>query len=365
MAKLRFKKSGTPFVDFRAHGKRHRPEFTRLKDAQKFLILADTDPIEAYGYWMKSQSPKEADRNASFLSLKEKIESFKENYCAKRVNAKIMQNLMDTFFTFLINKYHVTDLDIREIIFEDLEDFQTHLKKTGRRKKTGISKASVNRYFSTIKTFFKRQFMARAIPVDVSALIENFDIDVVQRGAWQTESTPLLIKSLENKNADPALVEIVKSSEWSPFGPIDYARLKWKHIDFTGGEIRTFRMKGKGKRDWIVPLIDGYRDVLKSILKRHKAAGFGGPDDYVYLDKAWKEIGPGWVSKNLERHRKALGIKEVPYSSRHRIITEIAKRTDRDTASKFAGHASIRTTEKHYLISDDKDLKKKIKDAFK
>lgn len=365
MASLRFKKDGTPFVDFRAHGKRHRPEFTNRRDAQKFLILADADPLEAYDYWLENLKPKEAETRAGYMSLSEKIESFKENYCKKRTSGNDMQTVMDALFDFVTKKHGVTDLDVRELIFEDLEDFQTHLKQKGLKKKKAISNASVNRYFSTIKTFFKRQFKARYIPVDISALIESLPVEAVQRKAWLDESTLKMIEALEKRAKDFVLIDIVRSNEWTPFGPKDYARLTWSNIDLRRSEVRTKRMKGKGKRDWQVPILPGYLEILKGIRRRHKAAGFGADADYVYMTDDFRPINPGWVSKALERQRKALGIKEVPYSSRHRIISLLAKKTDRDTASKFAGHASIRTTEKYYLIPDDKDLKKKIRKAFK
>jgi integrase len=206
--------------------------------------------------------------------------------------------------------------------------------------------------------------MARVIPVDISAFIETLQVESAQRDMWKDESTQKMIDRLESEGLDRVLIEIVQSNEWAPFGPTDYARLKWSQIDFDAGMIRAFRLKGKGKRDWNIPILPGLRVILKTILKRHKQAGFGAPNDFVYLDKEWKKINPGWVSTTLGRCRKALGIKEVTYSSRHRIITQVAEKTDRDTASKFAGHASIRTTEKHYLIANEDDLKNKIKKAY-
>lgn len=366
MATIRFKKkNGAPFVDFRAHGKRHRPEFLTVKEAKKFAYLADKDPLEAYQYWMDSQRPEAAGKDGNYLSFKDKVESFKKNYCDKRKTSKEMVRVMDELVSYIQNKYNQSDVDIRNLIFEDLEDYQRYLRKHGLSQRGQITGASVNRYFTTIKTFFKRQFKARQIMVDISSLIENYDETPKAREMWKEESTPKLIDYLETNEKDRVLSDIVKCNQWSPFGPIDYARLRWKNIDLKEGMIHTIRAKGKGEKPWPVPLLPEFKEFLKRLKKEHESSGFGAPGDFVFVNKEWAPIDPQWVSSTLRRARVALGIKEVTYSTRHKIISDITKRIDRDTASRFAGHSSIKTTEKHYIKADNEDIKRKIDDAYK
>lgn len=368
MASLRFKKDGTPFVDFYAHGKRHRPEFenskTGRKDARNFEAIAENDPIEAYDLWMETLNLKNPVKTADFISFVSKVEAFKENYCSKRVRGNEMKRVMDYLVEFIKEKYGKEDVDIRHLVFEDLEELHLIMQKKGRRRKAGVSNASVNRYFSTIKTFFKRQFLARVIPVDISVFVEPLPVAEVQREAWKDGSTEKMVEKLQSENKDPVLIDIVKSNEWTPFGPMDYSRLTWAKIDFKSSMVRTIRLKGKRPREWNVVILKGYEEILKDILKRQKANGLGSPEDFVYLTSDHKPIEPMRISKALERCRKALGIKEVPYASRHRILRKVADKTSRDTARQFAGHASIRTTEKHYLGREDDAVHAKIKEAL-
>lgn len=365
MASLRFKNDGTPFVDFRVQGKRFRPEFFSATDAQKFVTLANANPVAAYEFWQECLNQTSAVVAApEKISLKEKIDGFKRDYCSRRSNSTDMKRVMTKFFDFLCAnatakaQQKIDDLDIKAIDVEDFEEFQNQLTTSG------LSNASVVRYMSTVKTFYKRAYKAQYIPVDYAGLVDNLSVTSVKRLPWRETDTTKLIAKLEERNADPVLTDVVQSMLWSPFGPIDFARLKWRILNFETGEINTFRMKGRGKRDWHVPMLFGYKQILFEIRGRHEAMGFGKPDDYVYLDRKFKSINPGWVSKSLERARKDAGIDRVPYSSRHRIISLVASKTDRDTASRFGGHASVKTTEKHYLVGGNNEFREKVKEAF-
>jgi site-specific recombinase XerD len=362
MAKLGFKKNGTPFVDFRVQGTRYRPEFLSIKDAQKFEKLANANPVHAYELWQDSLSSVEVPAPA--LSLREKVESFKADYCSKRTRSNDMKFHIQSMFDFLIErastraKTKLDDLSLIDVKLEDLSAFQTHLVNKG------LVNASVNRYFTTVKTFFKRMYLAQYVPVNYSGLIENLKVQLVKREAWTEDDSKALIAELKKKEWDQVLIDVVHSMEFSPFGPLDFARLRWDMIDFNTGKIRTIRMKGKGQRDWIVPMLLGYQKLLLDIRKRQEAIGLGRAQDFVYLDKECQPLKAGWVSKSLERARKDAQIVHVPYSSRHRIISAVAEKTDVRTASKFAGHASIKTTETHYIVGGDDGFVNKVKEAF-
>jgi integrase len=362
MAKLRFKKNGTPYVDFRYQGERYRPEFLSVKDAQKFEKLASASPKNAFELWQDSLNSVEVLPPP--ISLREKVESFKADYCSKRTRAFDMQFHIQLMFDFLIEraskraKIKLEDMSLVDVKLEDISAFQTHLLTTG------LVNASVNRYFTTVKTFFKRMYLAQYLPVNYAGLIENLRVNLVRREAWTDEDSKALMAELFKRQVDPVLIEVVRSMEFSPFGPIDFARLRWDMIDFTAGKIHTFRMKGKGRRDWTVPMLLGYQKLLLEIRKRHEALGLGRPRDFVYLDKESRPLNAGWVSKSLERARKDAKIVHVPYSSRHRIISAVAEKTDVRTASKFAGHASIKTTETHYIGGGDDGFVSKVKEAL-
>jgi integrase/recombinase XerD len=362
MATLRFKKNGTPYVDFRVQGQRYRPEFLSVKDAQKFEKLANVDPLQAFELWQDSLNAVEV--SAPALSLREKVESFKEDYCSKRTRAIDMRLHIQSMFDFVIEraskraKTKLDDISLLEVKLEDLSAFQTHLVKRG------LVNASVNRYFATVKTFFKRMYLAQYIPVNYAGLVENLKVELIKREAWTDEDSKALIAELTKREVDPVLIDLVRSMDFSPFGPLDFARLRWNMIDFDSGKIHTFRMKGKGRREWTVPMLLGYQKLLLEIRKRHEALGLGRPQDFVYLDRESQGLDAGWVSKSLERARKDAKITHVPYSSRHRIISAVAEKTDVRTASKFAGHSSIKTTEAHYIVGGDDGFVSKVKEAF-
>lgn len=365
MASLRFKKDGTPFVDFRAHSRRHRPEFLSVKDAQNFYRLADVSPEEAYRLWQESiNQPAVVMADPEVISLKEKIESFKSDYCGRKANSRDMKRTADEFLEFILARKrasdpNVVDVDLKAVSLEDLMAFQTHLSS---RK---ITNASVNRYYSTIKTFFRRAQKAQYITVNYALLVEGLEVEFIQRQeVWQDEDSTKLVDELIKREWDQVLIDIARSMEFSPFGPTDYKRIRWSMVDFDHGVIRTFRMKGKGKRPWPVPIVLGYQKLLIGIRKRQQSAGTYSASGFVYLTEEHKPVSPVWVSKALERARKAAGITSVPYTSRHRVITMVNEKTDLKTASKFAGHASTKTTERHYVVEGEEEFKNKVNEAF-
>jgi integrase len=359
VASLRFKKDGTPFIDFRAEGKRYRPEFERLKDAQKFLNLADADPKEALKFWLDSLAePAVEIVDAEFFSLVAKAGNFKAHYCAKRTNVVDMRKIMDRFVAFVLIRKKAKDCCLTVISMDDLEAFQEHLAESG------IVAASVNRYFATIKTFFKRMQRAGYIKVNFAPLVEGLEEEHKKRPVWKDGDTEKLVGELLKREWDTVLVYIAKSMEFTPFGPKDFRRLTWQKMDLAHGIVRTFRMKGKGKRDWDVPIALGYHKLLLEIRNRQLEQGTWQEDGFVYLKESGKPINPTWVSKSFERARKAVGIECVPYTSRHRVINKVDKAFDLKTASRFAGHASTKTTERHYVVQEDEEFNNKVKEAF-
>lgn len=362
MASLRFKKDGTPYVDFRAHGKRYRPEFLTTKDARKFLALADADPIEAHRFWEESQreqSVKVAAAGGIVRSLKAEIANFKDGYCAKRANARDMRRVMDEMLAHVLKRKACDDCDVSDVELSDLETFQAAMCARG------ITNASVNRYFTTVKTFFKRMQRAGYVAVNYAPLVEGLTVTRKQREhVWGDGDTPKLVDSLTAQSRAQVLLDVAKSMEFTPFGPTDFKRLKWSMLDFDFGFVRTFRMKGKGEREWDVPITLGYHKLLLEIKNRQLALGLWKKNGFVYLTDDGKQIKPGWVSKSLERARKSAGIEAVPYTSRHRVITKVNDAVDLKTASKFAGHASTKTTEQHYVVSRDEEFGSKVKEVF-
>jgi integrase len=359
MASLRFKKDGTPFVDFRYQKDRYRPEFESVREAQKFESLANANVTEAYLLWQQSVAAQPTLTGArEAISLKGKVESFKENYCSQKSRPNEMKSHIDRLFCFITERRSADDVAVSSDLLDDVEAFQTSLINDC------LANSSINRYFATIKTFFSRLYRAQQIEINISDLIQALPVTAKKRDLWENDSTSRLVSELISRGSDQVLVDIAESMELTPFGPIDFARLKWSMIDFDLGEIRTIRCKGKGLRDWVVPMPLSYQALLLKIKKRHEAVGFGKPADHVYLTSAFLPVLPGRVSKSLERARKAAGIGQVPYSSRHRMITNVAEKAGRDVASKFAGHASVKTTEKHYLGEDLEKFREKMKEAF-
>lgn len=359
MASLRFKKNGAPFVDFRVHGERYRPEFLSIKEAQKFQRLADAAPVEALKLWNESVSQQRVVfAGEEIVSLSEKTKSFKDDYCSRRTNARDMKRVMDRFLSFIVNRKQTDIVDISSVGLDDLCAFQTHLA-------IGIEPASVNRYFTTVKTFFKRAQAAGYIKVNYAPLVEGLAVTFTQREhVWDASDTPKLVRRLLETERAQVLIDIARSLDFVPFGPTDFGRIKWRALDADGGVIRTYRLKGKGRRDWNVPIAPGYQALLLAIRTRQMLSGLGGPSDYVYAHEDGRAISAGWVSKAFERARKAVGINAVPYTSRHRVITLVNDSADLKTASKFAGHASVTTTEKHYVVSKDEDFNSKVRGAF-
>ena len=214
------------------------------------------------------------------------------------------------------------------------------------RRNEGLSDASIARLLSSIKALYRWLDRAHGLP--------NAEVDYLQ-GPARPQRLPRPVSA-------PAAKDMIETAEQMPdetwIGARDAAVLSLLYgaglriseaLSLTGGDLpapERLRVKGKGGKVRIVPLIPPVRDAIKAyadicpfVLTRSNAlfrGVKGGP------------LNPRIVQRAVQQLRGALGLPDTatPHALRHAFATHLlAEGADLRAIQTLLGHASLSTTQ--------------------
>ena len=214
------------------------------------------------------------------------------------------------------------------------------------RRRDGLSDASIARLLSSIKALYRWLDRAHGLP--------NADVSYLQG--------PKRPARLPRPVSPPAAKDMIATAQDMPeetwVGARDAAVLSLLYgaglriseaLSLTGGDLpppERLRVKGKGGKVRIVPLIPAVRDAIKVyadmcpfVLTRSNAlfrGVKGGP------------LNPRIVQRAVQHLRGALGLPETatPHALRHAFATHLlAEGADLRAIQTLLGHASLSTTQ--------------------
>ncbi len=117
------------------------------------------------------------------------------------------------------------------------------------------------------------------------------------------------------------------------------------------------RVRGKGGRTRLVPLLPAVLAVLHRLLALHPAAGAGGP---LFCGVRGARLDPGVAQRTLRTYRRLAGLPEhaTPHALRHSFATHLMSGgADLRAIQELLGHASLSTTQL-YTLADETRLMK-------
>jgi len=246
------------------------------------------------------------------------------------------------------NKMEKAD-DVRDIRFEDLNDFFVHLKKRKNQKGELLSSSALSGYNSVLKNFFeflvkyeyifnnpfntenfapaKKMSLRKSIDVDkvlefLNALEDGTDIGIRNRAVFELlYGTGIRLSELINLNVTD--------------------------VDF--GSAKILIREGKGSKDRIVPAGNNLLRILKTYISAVRKKYLDENKVFtgaLFLTVKGERLGSQSVYRILKKYFESKGIEGIcTHMLRHSFATHILERGAKIMQVKeILGHSSLSTT---------------------
>lgn len=266
-----------------------------------------------------------------------------ERYIEKFLNyLKIEKDYSEhTLINYAIDlRYFVSfigEKPLEEVTYLDIRKFLAELKTKN------FSKKTIARRVSCLKSFFK--FLVR------EGYIEN-NPTLGMRAPKLDKKLPLFLtidevtKLIEAPEGDlPGLRDkaIMETIYSTGMRISELVSLNIEDIEFIGGAVKV---KGKGKKERIVPIgdkalkaIKAYLEARLSVFKENRA---------VFLNNRGRRITPRGVRLIIDKYVNKVALREKisPHSLRHSFATHLLERgADLRAVQELLGHSSLSTTQ--------------------
>jgi integrase/recombinase XerC len=266
------------------------------------------------------------------------------------------------FQSFLESHFKISvPASLQTIDRKAIREFLAHLTSLQHSKKTIV------RHLATLRTFFKYAFVQKLISSDPTEHLDTPKIEkkipapLSYQEVLQLFSLPDLSSLLGFR--DRTMMELFYSSG---IRVSELIALNRHDIEF---ESRLMKIKGKGKKERLVPITQNATTWIKSYLNHPEryldADGHRAEVDpnAIFLNKLGKRLSVRSVDRNFEAYLKQSGLagKATPHTLRHPIATHwLENGMDLKTIQTLLGHSALTTTTIYTQVSAK--LKKKIYD---
>lgn len=242
-----------------------------------------------------------------------------------------------------------------------IRNFLAHLSSSNQNKKTIV------RRLSALRSFFKFAFEKKIINANPTETLETPKIEKALPKPLSYDHVVALFELPDTHTLlglrDRTIMELFYSSG---LRLSELVALNRQDIDINNFLIK---LKGKGKKERIVPITKNAADWIKSYLESperylamdgHRAEA---DSDAVFLNKLGTRLTARSIDRTFELYFKRSGLagKATPHKLRHSIATHwLEKGMDLKSIQTLLGHSSLATTTIYTKVSDK--LKKKVYD---
>ncbi|HEY7638294.1 MAG TPA: tyrosine recombinase XerC [Steroidobacteraceae bacterium] len=208
----------------------------------------------------------------------------------------------------------------------------------------GASPRSIQRRLSAVRSFFKFQVQLQALksnpaigvqaPKASKRLPETIDADLMARLLEFRTDTGLSVR-------DKAIMELFYSSG------LRLAELVGVNLDDLDWSDRTVRVRGKGRKERVVPVGRHAANAITRWLKERPALAASG-EQALFVSQRGGRIGVRVVQKRIEgwAQRQGLGRHVHPHMFRHSFASHLLESSqDLRGVQELLGHANMSTTQ--------------------
>jgi integrase/recombinase XerC len=117
-----------------------------------------------------------------------------------------------------------------------------------------------------------------------------------------------------------------------------------------GGTDAALRVRGKGNKERVVPVLPAVREAIEAWLRQHPDLR---PDQPLFLGARGGRLDPGVAQRCLREFRRLNGLPEhaTPHALRHSFATHLlGGGADLRAIQELLGHASLSTTQRYTAV---------------
>ena len=232
-----------------------------------------------------------------------------------------------------------------------MADHQTLRQYVGHLVKLKVRKSSIARKLSAIRSFFKYLNRAGLLQNNPARLIAT-PRQEKRLPAVLTVDDALRLMEAPGKGdvtelRDRAVLEALYSTG------IRASELTGMNREDISRHDRLIRIRGKGRKERIVPVGGKALDAIDAYLRQRTTSGEPAA---VFIGPSGKRLTARTVQRILENYRKKLGLtsKASPHTLRHSFATHLLESgADLRSLQELLGHASLSTTQRYTHLNID------------
>ncbi len=255
-----------------------------------------------------------------------------------KTEKKLGDNTVESYLLDLMSFLKWFNNDVRITTKEDILNYISFLRGN-------LNEKSINRHISSLKSFYS--YLADMNYISINPL-EDISILKVKKTLPKYLSTEEVDKLLNIKlntafdYRNKAMLEVIYGTG---LRVSELVKLEYSNIDF---ENSIVRVKGKGKKDRIVPLGEIASYYLKIYINDYRSKLLNKNNyDEIFLNNHGKPITRQGFNFILENIRKETGIEKelTPHTLRHSFATHLLEGgADIRSIQEMLGHENISTT---------------------
>lgn len=277
-----------------------------------------------------------------------------------------MQRYIEKFKNYLTVEKNYSAHTVRNYVSDLLEfsDFLAGVEATdvdylavrkflGFLRSKNISKRSVARKVSSLRTFFrflqKDGYIKNNPVISISAPKLDRKLPV-----FLDEKTVLkLVTSPDGKTLQGARDKAILETLYSAGIRVsELVGIDMRNVDFISGIVKVL---GKGKKERLAPIGDKAVEAIRGYLEfRNRKWGDREP---LFLNKSGKRLNDRSVRRTVDKYIKCLSIKErvSPHTLRHSFATHLLNRgADLRSVQELLGHKNLSTTQIYTHVTTER-----------
>ena len=255
-----------------------------------------------------------------------------------KTEKKLGDNTIESYLLDLMSFLKWFNGDVRTTTKEDILNYISFLREN-------LNEKSINRHISSLKSFYLYLLDMNYIKINP---LEDISILKVKKSLPKYLSIEEVDKLLNIKlntafdYRNKAMLEVIYGTG---LRVSELVKLEYSNIDF---ENSIIRVKGKGKKDRIVPLGEIASYYLKTYINDYRSKLLNKNNyDEIFLNNHGKPITRQGFNFILENIRRETGIEKelTPHTLRHSFATHLLEGgADIRSIQEMLGHENISTT---------------------
>ena len=232
-----------------------------------------------------------------------------------------------------------------------MANHQTLRQYVGHLVKLKVRKSSIARKLSAIRSFFKYLNRAGLLQNNPARLIATPRREK-RLPAVLTVDDALRLMEAPHKGDDTELRDRAVLETLYSTG-IRASELTGMNREDISRHDRLIRIRGKGRKERIVPVGGKALDAIDAYLRQRTTSGEPAA---VFIGPSGKRLTARTVQRILENYRKELGLtsKASPHTLRHSFATHLLESgADLRSLQELLGHASLSTTQRYTHLNID------------